>query len=942
MLSNRRSQKVNCLYALNETYLKLQESDLQDESQYWTLLTSMMMDFCVFHLRYFLKWQRSQLLELANISLKIFEMMISKSIVYFFPDPYHDHTDVIEFLMEVKDFDNIFELFDHEKQLASNDENSRIEGEVVQDCFSWKIGAFKGNYFKETPPFAAEECYWSILLSYIKEEDDFLNVSLRMVNNPYEKRNEAYYKKEEYYYQLPDDFGIGYTGRSSQEVSSIGLAQHSLVYISAGVKLDERDDFDNIQLFPLICASKIPTLLAKIPKNVFLQEQESIQIFFYTKIKPTLSALLSYISKNFDLLHDDQKIALLSEDDLCILLRHKDISVGHEDQVLKAVCLWRIKRPIENDYSKVYSCINWNYCSLPCILKVLYKYKSVREDKYLKSFIEQEFLRRCKKSQDNSKVSMDPPRLRYKYIGGIKSLIPDEQKQFTPVLPFLVENHSKLFIERMFETIIDIMKTAKITKQNDEIITKAEPKRNLLGENEEEKRLSLKGSHFHESLSMSDESLESESDESAGNDHPDNLLANQEIFKQLQNPAVDIQELLQSYKLKKEICLKEKENLVNQLKNVERNHIHEIEPCRRLSNCENQNQEVISEVIANPFIHNNGCHPSGRKFQNNSPSEDQDQLEEPEPESLMITPQALKKNSPKGSEKEVFEVHHIKSSARHSEESKHLYNEEDKDSEKDNYIVSNSSIKERFSINGMGKANCSTSRNPKNNDAMNKILRDSIKVNSCADFEQNNEVAYNAAPVVLQTANFDENNNQTPDVSEIKKQSLKNNNFVEDNNLRAILNSKYSVPNRSPDGSLKNEMINGVGVKKSYQSFSRPEKLLCTPEALKDVFDNEFISKLRKEVEEIKNPKAQDNSRTPPYHKKPFQNHYSNIKTTNTTPNIQTPIASPKPSPTDLKIPKPPLNLHSPEAFNDITTSLFPNKIFQDPSSSQPLFKDLN
>ena len=137
-----------------------------------------------------------------------------------------------------------------------------------------------------------------------------------MVNNPYEERNKTYYKKEEYYYQLPDDYGVGKTGKAPQEVEFTGLAQHALVYISADIKLDEHLDFENIQLFPMICSSKIPTLLAKIPKNVLEQQSQEFEIFFYIKIKPTLSAILTYISKNFDLLHDDPKISQLSEDEL--------------------------------------------------------------------------------------------------------------------------------------------------------------------------------------------------------------------------------------------------------------------------------------------------------------------------------------------------------------------------------------------------------------------------------------------------------------------------------------------------------------------------------------------------------------------------------------------------------------------------------------------------
>lgn len=86
----------------------------------------------------------------------------------------------------------------------------------------------------------------------------------------------------------------------------------------------------------MICSTKIPTLLAKIPKSELDKFEEEYEIYFYIKVKQNLSAIMNYISYNFDIIYDDPKIRFLSPEDLSILLRHKDLSVGHEDQVLKA------------------------------------------------------------------------------------------------------------------------------------------------------------------------------------------------------------------------------------------------------------------------------------------------------------------------------------------------------------------------------------------------------------------------------------------------------------------------------------------------------------------------------------------------------------------------------------------------------------------------------
>lgn len=196
-----------------------------------------------------------------------------------------------------------------------------------------------------------------------------------MCNNPYEERRKVYFKKEEYYYQLPEDFCIGHTGKLYEECAATGLPQHSLCVISVGIKLSVEKNYNEIKLVPMICSSKIPSLLRKISKQDLEKSTDEYEIYFYIKVKPNLSAILNYISYNFDILYEDPKIALLDEEDLFTLLRHKDISTGHEDQILKAACLWRSSKPIDNNYHRVFSCINWQYCSLEAILKMLYKFK---------------------------------------------------------------------------------------------------------------------------------------------------------------------------------------------------------------------------------------------------------------------------------------------------------------------------------------------------------------------------------------------------------------------------------------------------------------------------------------------------------------------------------------------------------------------------------------
>ena len=154
-----------------------------------------MIDFCSFNMRYLLKYQKHIILDLKDTSDQIVEVMINKSLLFYFPDPFYDHSDILEFLMDIRELDSIFELYKHEKQKCLTIENSKLEEEHGIECsFSWRIGKIKGNYYKETEPFLAEEWYWAISLAYVKAEEEWLNVSIRTCSNPFEERRKAYFK----------------------------------------------------------------------------------------------------------------------------------------------------------------------------------------------------------------------------------------------------------------------------------------------------------------------------------------------------------------------------------------------------------------------------------------------------------------------------------------------------------------------------------------------------------------------------------------------------------------------------------------------------------------------------------------------------------------------------------------------------------------------------
>lgn len=97
------------------------------------------------------------------------------------------------------------------------------------------------------------------------------------------------------------------------------------------------------QLNTLICSGKAPTELWKIPDFDASACQE-LHVGIYLQMEYRLSEILNYISRHFYKLYNDPDIALLQQNELKLLLKHKYLKVTREDEVLKAVCMWATAR----------------------------------------------------------------------------------------------------------------------------------------------------------------------------------------------------------------------------------------------------------------------------------------------------------------------------------------------------------------------------------------------------------------------------------------------------------------------------------------------------------------------------------------------------------------------------------------------------------------------
>lgn len=77
----------------------------------------------------------------------------------------------------------------------------------VKPTLTWKIQNLNGNFYRESDPFMIENGQWKLSLSYFRMEEDSLNVSIKIVNNPFDtKKIKDYFKKKEFF--LSSNMGL--------------------------------------------------------------------------------------------------------------------------------------------------------------------------------------------------------------------------------------------------------------------------------------------------------------------------------------------------------------------------------------------------------------------------------------------------------------------------------------------------------------------------------------------------------------------------------------------------------------------------------------------------------------------------------------------------------------------------------------------------------------
>jgi len=229
---------------------------------------------------------------------------------------------------------------------------------------------------------------------------------------------------------------------------------HSFVTIVSCVRVGSEEVYSEPQLQTLICSGKAPALLRRVdPFFADEWDEDQFPIAIYFKVKNRYSAILHFISRNFSLFITDPCVHLLPKDQFKLLLKHKYLNVAHEDEVVKAVCLWLEgqdpREGLDKDLGEVLQNVNWNYVSTPCFLDLIRNFHGIRRNRAFRDAVGKEFKQRLK--FDPEKADLKVPRFSYKYNRTQNGLeIASKSKKNSKALLYV--NH-----ENFFQSLLDAM-----------------------------------------------------------------------------------------------------------------------------------------------------------------------------------------------------------------------------------------------------------------------------------------------------------------------------------------------------------------------------------------------------------------------------------------------------------------------------------------------------
>ena len=127
------------------------------------------------------------------------DTVIEKALQIHRHDPVYDSRPLIQLIMKVKNLRSPFELLNRERGKIIEDE---VKARLVQSAIpllTWSVSNLTNCFYKQSSTFQIQEAQWRLAVSYFKAEDPALKVEIKLINNPFDiKNNKSYFKKKEF------------------------------------------------------------------------------------------------------------------------------------------------------------------------------------------------------------------------------------------------------------------------------------------------------------------------------------------------------------------------------------------------------------------------------------------------------------------------------------------------------------------------------------------------------------------------------------------------------------------------------------------------------------------------------------------------------------------------------------------------------------------------
>lgn len=190
-------------------------------------------------------------------------------------DPTYDSRPVIQFLMKLKKCRSIFELITLERQDVID--SNRVNKPLIP-ILTWTVANLTNCFYKQSDTFQIEGAQWRLAVSYFKQDDPALKVEMKLINNPYDvKQNKSFFKQKDFdlpcnrdesridpfaqYEVEQDDYEKQEQRADEMNAFALDYPNHTFVTFLSAVRLNPKLPISDPQVSTLICSGKSPTEL---------------------------------------------------------------------------------------------------------------------------------------------------------------------------------------------------------------------------------------------------------------------------------------------------------------------------------------------------------------------------------------------------------------------------------------------------------------------------------------------------------------------------------------------------------------------------------------------------------------------------------------------------------------------------------------------------------